>query len=114
MESAYRLNILAFIDDFKLKTPDGIVSFDATVYFENKGDKKAMETEVQIITSGNLEAVYLISPEINNAGLPDMFSSGEGRFVYMRYECLHIHIKKNGADFIVSIFPKIVPSTLHL
>jgi hypothetical protein len=106
MDSIARSAIMMFIKDFDLKKPDGVVSFDASVDFNLSGSKKTLETEVLVITSGNIEAVYLIHPGITGAGLPDMFSSGKEVFTYSTGQCLKIENQKGAEGFEVSIFPK--------
>lgn len=108
MHAISRLHILTFIKDFRLKKPDGIISFDAVIEFEIDNRKKMRESEVQVITSGNLEAVYLMNEKITDENLPDMFSSGKESFEYIINKCLEINGEIEGKKFIVSIFPKSV------
>ena|ERR1700722_20671573 len=112
MDSHSRLNIINFIKEFGLKKPDGITSFDAVVTFRRQGYRKTIGTEVQIITSANLEAVYLINPEISKEGLPDTFRSGNEIFMYIQHECLYIKNEKDASAYDIMIFPGLPSSSL--
>ena len=105
MNDISRLHIFTFINDFKLKKPDGVVSFDASIEFEVNAEKKIRESEVQIITSGNMEAVYLINEKLAGENLPEMFSSQKETFEYIHNKCLQINGENDGNKFIVSVIP---------
>jgi hypothetical protein len=106
MDAVSRMNLLAFIQDFNLRRPDGVTSFNAVIIFRHDNNERIIETEVQVITSGNVEAIYIMGPEINYAGLPDTFTSEKEKFFYRTNKCLQITNEKESDNFTVSIFPK--------
>ena len=107
MDSASRAEILAFIRDFDLKKPGGVVSFSARVDFEDEHKTTSIKSEIQIITSDNLEAVYLMNPEIINLEFPDTFTSLDHSFAYLLNTCLQITGAKTLAGSIISVFPEL-------
>jgi hypothetical protein len=106
MDHAARPVIMSFIKDLNLKKPDGVVAFDAKVAFTIAGAEKSFDTEVQIVTSDNQEAVYFLNPVISGEGLPDMFNAAGAYFNYTAHESLDIQHNFNGGPFTVRIFPK--------
>jgi hypothetical protein len=106
MHAIARTNILNFVKDFELKKPIGIISFEAVIDFEIDEQKIEAESEVQIITSGNLEAVYLINEKISKHKLPDLFTSAKENFLYINNKCLEIKGTFEGRDFVVNIYPR--------
>lgn len=49
-----------FISDYRLKRPDGVICFSASVLYNDKGFLHNINSEVQIITLETVMAVYII------------------------------------------------------
>ena len=89
-----------FINDFNLRQANGVIAFTATIYFNTDGQTKTEESEVNIITSDNIGAIYFLS--IDEQSVPDMFSVKDHRFTYTPGKCLSIE----GPVYSVAVFPK--------
>jgi len=89
-----------FINDFNLRQSNGVIAFTATIHFNNAGQTKTEESEVHIITSDNIGAIYFLSLE--EQSLPDMFSIRDHRFSYTSGKCLSIE----SPVYSVAVFPK--------
>jgi len=89
-----------FIKDFNLRQSTGVIAFTATIHFNNDGQAKTEETEVHIITSDNIGAIYFLS--LDEQTLPDMFSVRDHRFTYTSGKCLSIE----SPAYTVAVFPK--------
>ncbi len=76
-----------FISDFNLRQSNGVIAFRAALHFDN-GQQHTDDSEVHIITSDNIGAVYFLS--LDGKNLPDMFSVTEHPFTYVAGECLKI------------------------
>jgi len=96
-----------FILDFKLKQPDGVIGFAAKVLFHINGNTKTRYTEVQILKGQDLNAIYLIAPDLPFEDLPDTFILKEFLFEYVSGHRLEITSKKNKQDCI-----EIIPVTV--
>lgn len=98
-ESLSRLE--QFISDFNLRQSNGVINFTATIQFSNdSGESGTHESEVHIITSDNIGAVYFLS--LDGKILPDMFSVKDHRFTYTKEKGLNIE----GENYDVAVFPK--------
>ena len=89
-----------FIRDFNLRQSSGVITFTATIHFNNDGQRKLEESEVHIITSDNIGAIYFLS--LDGQFLPDMFSVRDHKFSYTAGKCLNVE----SPDYNVAIFPK--------
>ena len=90
-----------FTSDFNLRQSSGVIAFTATIHFNNDGQTQTEESEVHIITSDNIGAIYFLS--VDEKTVPDMFSVKDHRFTYTRGKCLSIE----GATYTIAVFPKI-------
>lgn len=84
-----------FIQDFKLKQPDGVIGFAAKVLFHIHGHTKVRYTEVQILKGQDLNAVYLIAPDLPFEDLPDTFILKDFLIEYVEGHRLEITSKKD-------------------
>jgi len=89
-----------FISDFNLRRPDGVIAFPATVHFDNNGQTIIEQSEVHIITSDNIGAIYFLN--LDGQALPDMFSVKDQQFTYSAGRGLTIE----GPAYKVAVFPK--------
>ena len=89
-----------FIKDFNLRQSNGVIAFAATVHFDNGGQTIIEESEVHIITSDNIGAIYFLS--FDGQALPDMFSVKDHRFTYTAGKCLRVE----DPAYKVAVFPK--------
>jgi hypothetical protein len=103
-ESLYELE--QFINDFKLRQSPGVIAFTATIHFNNDGQTKTEESEVHVITSDNIGAIYFLS--IDGQAVPDMFSVRDHKFSYNPGKCLHIE----SPVYSVAVFPKTQSTSL--
>ena len=90
-----------FISNFNLRQSSGIIAFTATIHFNVDGQTQTEESEVHIITSDNIGAIYFLS--LDGKAVPDMFSVKDNRFSYTAGKCLSIE----GTSYSVAVFPKI-------
>jgi hypothetical protein len=98
-ESLSRLE--QFISDFNLRQSSGVITFTATIHFSNAAaESGTVESEVHIITSDNIAAIYFLS--VDGKIIPDMFSVKDHRFTYTKAKCLNIE----GESYDVAVFPK--------
>jgi hypothetical protein len=88
-----------FISDFNLRQPNGVIAFIATIHFDQEGQTQVDESEVHIITSDNIGAIYFLSLD---GKVPDMFSVKEHEFNYV--EGSNLNIRSGGYN--VAVFPK--------
>jgi hypothetical protein len=96
-----------FIEDFNLKQPEGVIGFAAKIKFHLNGHTKTRYTEVQILKSNDLNAIYLINPDLPFEDLPDTFMLKASTFEYVPKDRLEIISKENSNDY-VEIIPVIV------
>ncbi|MGC4102080.1 MAG: hypothetical protein QM738_12120 [Ferruginibacter sp.] len=85
-----------FVNDFNLRRPNGIIAFTAKIQF-NTG--QTAESEVQVITSDNVGAIYFLN--IPDYELPDMFSVKKNVFEYVPQQCLKIE----SGDHRITVMP---------
>jgi len=88
------------IRDFNLRQASGVIAFTATIQFNTDGQTQTGESEVHIITSDNIGAIYFLS--VDGKDVPDMFSVKDSRFTYNTGKCLTIE----GPFHTVAVFPK--------
>jgi hypothetical protein len=81
-----------FINDFNLDTQHKEICFNATIYFSSILLSLNLESEVQIINfdAKNMNAIYLLNPEVGKAGIPDMFEDHHQEITYLSKKCLII------------------------
>lgn len=96
-----------FIQDFKLRQPDGVIGFAAKILFHIHGHTKIRYTEVQILKGQDLNAIYLIAPDLPFEDLPDTFILKEFTFEYIENHRLEITSKKDKQNCI-EIIPVVV------
>ena len=96
-----------FITDFKLKQPDGVIGFAAKIIFHINGYTKERYTEVQILKGQDLNAIYLIAPDLPFEDLPDTFILKEFTFEYVPGHRLEITPKKERQNCI-EIIPVVI------
>lgn len=96
-----------FIEDFNLRQPDGVIGFAAKIKFHLNGHTKTRYTEVQILKSNELNAIYLINPDLPFEDLPDTFMLKASTFEYVSKDRLEIFSKENTQDY-VEIIPVVL------
>lgn len=71
--------VRAFIRDYKLKKPGGIVCFTATVHFRSFHITYKLVSHVHIITIAykHLDVIYLLNPDIDVATIKTMFTNNQ-------------------------------------
>ena len=87
-----------FISNFNLRQPNGVVFFNADIHFENNGHSETVQSEIHIITSDNIGALYILN--LPGTDLMDMFSVKKQLFTCTA-ECLKIEAD----NYIVAITP---------
>src|ERR1700761_504662 len=95
-----------FITDFKLGRTDGLICFDATIYFSSHTNFIQLPTEVQVLSMENIQLVYLLTPDIDRFFIPDMYEVGKQEFRYIKNMALVIkgHSTIQG-KYVLSIHP---------
>ena len=91
--------------DFELEKKDGIICFDATIYFSSNTQFVQLPTEVHIVKIANkMEVLYLLSPDLDKHLIPDMYTVGKESFTYLKDVALVIkgHSPIQG-NFVLSI-----------
>jgi len=99
--------INSFIKDFNLRQPDGVIGFAAKIIFHLNGYTKVRYTEVQVLKGNDLNAIYLINPDLPFEDLPDTFLLAASSFEYIPNDRLEIYSKEN-MDNYIEIFPVVV------
>lgn len=87
LESIQNLN--QFILDFNLRHPNGIVCFKGKIGYIIDGISHSTESEMHIITSDNIAAIYILNLSNSNE-LPDMFDINKFNFSYTTNKFLTI------------------------
>ncbi|MEJ7625707.1 MAG: hypothetical protein WKF35_02500 [Ferruginibacter sp.] len=105
MSSEEEIN--SFIKDFNLRQSDGVIGFAARIIFHLNGYTKERYTEVQVLKGNDLNAIYLINPDLPFEDLPDTFLLSASSFEYIPNDRLEIYSKEN-MDNYVEIFPVVV------
>ncbi|MEP6712964.1 MAG: hypothetical protein ABJA37_11130 [Ferruginibacter sp.] len=95
-----------FINDFNLKTTNGTTVFNAVIHIVMKGRLQLQNSEVQIITSDGIFAIYLLNMDSGTTQVSDMYEAGKNLFRYTKRKCLKINGKAGENDFVISIFPE--------
>ncbi len=96
-----------FIQDFKLRQPDGVIGFAAKVLFHINGHTKIRYTEVQILKGQELNAIYLIAPDLPFEDLPDTFILKDFNFEYVEGHRLEVTSKKEKQN-VIEIIPVVI------
>ena len=75
--------LVAFIKDYGLEKPNGIICFTASVHFQSKSNWFKFITPVHIVTISNkhLDVIYLLNPEIDAKKINTLYSNHQ-RFKY--------------------------------
>ena len=92
-----------FITAFNLKHPDGMISFPAKLNFNTNGHSRERYSEVQIVTSANLNTIYFLNKNLQNEEFRDIFKAPRDIFHFVKDKCLII--KSKDGDNYVEIFP---------
>ena len=95
-----------FIEDFHLRQPNGVVVFPAKINFNLNGHIKQRYSEVHIVTSANLDTVYLLNKDLKFEELPDVLKASTETFKYVDNKYLLIKTKDSG-NFI-EVYPLLV------
>jgi len=96
-----------FIEDFRLRQPDGIIGFAAQIKFHLNGYIKTRYTEVQILKGNDLNAIYLINPDLPFEDLPDTFMLQASTFEYIANDRLEIYSKERPLNYV-----EVIPVTV--
>lgn len=91
-----------FIQDFSIKQPNGAAYFTAALIFYINGTRSIKYSEVHIITSDNIAAVYFIDPALSDTEFPTVFDIKKDKVIYITGECLRI---EKDTDIMVLIYP---------
>ena len=77
--------LVAFIRDYKLEKPNGVICFTASIHFQSKQNWFKFMSPVHIITISikHMDVIYLLNPEIDAKKINTMYSNNE-RFNYSR------------------------------
>ena len=69
--------IRAFIKDYKLEKPNGIICFTASIHFQSRNEWFKFISHVNIITISfkHLDVIYLLNPEIDDRKIKTMFTN---------------------------------------
>ena len=84
------VNLNRFIQDHDLRQLNGTVRFSAFIIFYVNGNRITKYSEIHIITSDKLSAVYFLNTEISEAKLPDVFDLKKHRAIYNTGESLRL------------------------
>lgn len=96
-----------FIQHFELAKPDCSICFEAVIYFSTERTNIELETAIHIvrIENKNLDAIYLLNPEVIIHGIPDFYARNIHRFKYVTGKAFVIYGKIGKSDFTLSIHP---------
>lgn len=92
-----------FITSFDLKHPDGMISFPAKLNFNTNGHSRERYSEVQIVTSANLNTIYFLNKNLQIEDFRDIFKAPRDIFHYVKDKCLIV--KSSETDNYVEIYP---------
>jgi hypothetical protein len=71
----------SFIKEFDLEKRNGIICFDATIYFSSTKHFVQLPTEVQVVKIGeSIEVIYLLSTDIDKHFISEMYRVGNETF----------------------------------
>lgn len=94
-----------FISDFALKQPSGVVYFYANLQFVTNNQLHLLNSDVHIVTSDNLAAIYILSKESNPLKMPDMFTAKKDVYTYVEGQHLRIDGTAGFGKYTVIISP---------
>ena len=94
-----------FINDFALKQPDGVVNFNSIIQFHVGNNMQKLTSNIHIVTSANLDTIYIMDLNTRSWELPDMFTAEKDSFTYIEQECLRIEGKGPAGNYVVTIYP---------
>ncbi|MES2430877.1 MAG: hypothetical protein V4556_08055 [Bacteroidota bacterium] len=85
-------SISEFINAFNLSRDDGVICFDATIYYSTRKKSIQLPSEVHIVTIGHkqLDVIYLLHPDVAKLGIPDLLENGRVTFSYLPEKALII------------------------
>lgn len=98
--------LLQFITDFNLKLQDGPIAFSATLHTRLNGNLVISNCDVQIITSNNMGAVYILNNDNEIKGVPDMFEAKNCLFSYRKENSLTFSGESEAGNFLIAVIPK--------
>ena len=101
------LPVRAFIKDYQLEKPNGIICFTASVHFraERVWYKFISHVHIITITIKHLDVIYLLNPEIDEKKIKTMFTNNQ-RFSYSRTKSFEINGRsKFYGKYFISIIP---------
>jgi len=77
--------LVAFIRDYQLEQPNGIICFMASVHFQAQNAWFKFISAVHIITISrkHLDVLYLLNPDIDTRKIKTMFTNNH-KFIYSR------------------------------
>jgi len=99
--------IRAFIRDYNLEKPNGIICFVASIHFHSDSHWFKFISPVHIITIAfkHLDVIYLLNPEIDEKKIKTMFTNNK-RFNYSRTRRFEIKGKsKLYGYYSISVIP---------
>ena len=94
-----KVELEKFIEEFALRHPDGMISFPAKILFFINGHPKVRYSEVQIITSADLNTIYFLNNSFQPEDLPDIFKAPDEEFFHNNATGLTIR-KVHSEDYI--------------
>jgi hypothetical protein len=92
-----------FIAEFNLKHPDGMISFPAKIIYYINEYPRLRYSDVQIITSADLNTIYFLNKNLQPEDLRDIFRAPEDIFIHQQDKGLVI--KTENTRDIIEIYP---------
>lgn len=95
-----------FINDFSLERSDGLIVFNATVFFyDHENSLYSISSEIQIVRILDIPVLYIIDFLQDVYAMPEMYSSENYHFSYQKGVGLEIRNLQQQERFIISINP---------
>ncbi len=95
-----------FINDFSLERTDGLIVFNATVFFyDHENTLYSISSEIQIVRILDMPVLYIMDFLQDIYAMPEMYSPADYHFSYQKAIGLEIRNIKQEERFIVSINP---------
>lgn len=75
--------LIAFITDYDLEQPNGVICFTAEIRFQSKRNLFKFISPVHVITISikHMDVIYLLNPDIDNEKIKTMYTNNQ-RFRY--------------------------------
>lgn len=105
MEKSFREEILHFVSANNLAKPNGILLFDAVVFYYSNYVAQSINTPVQIVNLPNASAIYIFEFFKDEYQHPEMYSTDEYDFQCNASFELEIRKKISKPGFLISIKP---------